>query len=682
MTTNTSEALRKALRDAVSPELFSRYDPLEKKQYQASLVVVERFYPAQNRARVAYRNSVNTTPVYENIMVGTPFLSSDIEINIVAWGEEETCPYTGWDSVVVPFGTIVGLMFSVDGDADADKVLVTYVRMLEDEDVGQTTLDSIFLKNANASVTILPDTVDIASPNSSVSSGMSSVSVSDDAINLTNGDGEDQPQSSLQLSNGTVALTSDIYDFITGDSELNIEAEQITATSPEIYLNSANTIAELTSAQLALTSADILLTSGSTTIETTSAQAVITSPYFGAVAGANSITIDNVSNQFQITAGYMQYNGHSFLATCDTSVGLHGPTGNDFVLANNLSYLNSASKLWLYGYGGTSVMELNDNVGLLSAGTAQIEVTGSNLNSWFVPDAGIWLDANGTSINMGQTQGVIAMTCNSMTINGSPAGLGYAGLSSTTSRAIGTGSKAFTVNQNASTNSYTVGTRVRAIYTSDVTQFMEGTITAYSGTSLTVNVDVTSGSGTYASWAFTVAGIQGATGATGATGDPAETLIGTTNSSTITKTWSGLSGDVFKLEGTANASGSPTGAYLVITFNNDGNANYQGVIHTATGSTSTGYSYTGWGGIVPLTAFTSGHTGAWNFEMKMTGDWFGYTTCQGTCYGRDYTSGAMFATNFIGFRLVNEAITSISIGVAGASTGWLAAKLVKPTTQL
>ena len=93
-------------------------------------------------------------------------------------------------------------------------------------------------------------------------------------------------------------------------------------------------------------------------------------------------------------------------------------------------------------------------------------------------------------------------------------GLGYAGLTSTTSTLIGTGSKTFTVNLPSTSDAYVVGSRVRVAYSVTPANFMEGVITAYSGTSLTVNVDSTGGSGTFASWNFSIAGIQGNAGLT------------------------------------------------------------------------------------------------------------------------------------------------------------------------
>jgi hypothetical protein len=69
-----------------------------------------------------------------------------------------------------------------------------------------------------------------------------------------------------------------------------------------------------------------------------------------------------------------------------------------------------------------------------------------------------------------------------------PAGPGYEATSADTV-AIGTGP--VTVSTQAGL-AYTVGARARIAYQTDPTQWMEGLVTAYSGTALTVNVDLTS----------------------------------------------------------------------------------------------------------------------------------------------------------------------------------------------
>ena len=120
--------------------------------------------------------------------------------------------------------------------------------------------------------------------------------------------------------------------------------------------------------------------------------------------------------------------------------------------------------------------------------------------------------AAGTSPTSPTTASVI-VTANQLT----QIGIGYYGLSSSSSVLIGTGSKTFTTNLDAMNTAFTVGSRVRVAYTTTPSNFMEGTITAFSGTSMTVNVDVVGGSGTYAAWSFTSVGSAGVTSISGGT---------------------------------------------------------------------------------------------------------------------------------------------------------------------
>lgn len=89
---------------------------------------------------------------------------------------------------------------------------------------------------------------------------------------------------------------------------------------------------------------------------------------------------------------------------------------------------------------------------------------------------------------------------------------------STTSLAIGTGSKAFTVS-NLSDKNFPVGTWVLAVSDANPTvNYMSGQVTANSGTTLTVNMTSTGGSGTLADWTIRMAGPTGATGSAGSNG--------------------------------------------------------------------------------------------------------------------------------------------------------------------
>jgi hypothetical protein len=95
-------------------------------------------------------------------------------------------------------------------------------------------------------------------------------------------------------------------------------------------------------------------------------------------------------------------------------------------------------------------------------------------------------------------------------------GFGYGGVSSVTSQSITTGSKTFALTLSLGPHAYIIGERVRII--NSTTNFIEGTITAISQTSMTVDVTLANGSGTFTAWTFAVAGALGSTGATGATG--------------------------------------------------------------------------------------------------------------------------------------------------------------------
>lgn len=110
---------------------------------------------------------------------------------------------------------------------------------------------------------------------------------------------------------------------------------------------------------------------------------------------------------------------------------------------------------------------------------------------------------------------------------------------STTSLLIGTGTKAFTTQAGLA---YLAGARVRASSAANTANWMEGVVTAYSSTTLTVSVDLVGGSGTLADWNINLAGARGATGATGPEGPQGtlaveglfDTLTGNTTDSYVT----------------------------------------------------------------------------------------------------------------------------------------------------
>jgi hypothetical protein len=98
-----------------------------------------------------------------------------------------------------------------------------------------------------------------------------------------------------------------------------------------------------------------------------------------------------------------------------------------------------------------------------------------------------------------------------------PSGSDYDSTTSTNTRLVALGPVTFTVN---SVRAYTVGNRVRVFHVpSPATIFIEGPITAISGTDVTINADLISGGGSsFNNWKFAISGSPGPTGPTGSQG--------------------------------------------------------------------------------------------------------------------------------------------------------------------
>lgn len=95
------------------------------------------------------------------------------------------------------------------------------------------------------------------------------------------------------------------------------------------------------------------------------------------------------------------------------------------------------------------------------------------------------------------------------------AGSGYSPATSTTSLTIGTGTQTLTTQSGLA---YQAGAFVQIVSVANSSNYMLGTVTSYSGTTLVVSVTSVGGSGTIASWNINIAGLTGATGATGTNG--------------------------------------------------------------------------------------------------------------------------------------------------------------------
>ena len=102
---------------------------------------------------------------------------------------------------------------------------------------------------------------------------------------------------------------------------------------------------------------------------------------------------------------------------------------------------------------------------------------------------------------------------------------------STTSLAIGIGSKSFATQ---SGEQYTAGIWLSAVSQANNSNWMFGQVTSYSGTTLVLDVQVVSGSGTYADWNLSLVGARGVAGPTGPESFPVAAAGGTVDAITAT----------------------------------------------------------------------------------------------------------------------------------------------------
>lgn len=166
-TTVTEERFWKSLRSGISPNLFGKKLPIDKKSFYCEPVIVERFYPSTHEARVFYRDTVGVDskdPVATIASVGTPYMSDDMEVVVYPGGEPEICPYTGKDSIKFDFGELIGAMLSFKGDpGNKGSILVCFFRMPGEEPREELYSSMIRLRNKESVITIEEDEININS---------------------------------------------------------------------------------------------------------------------------------------------------------------------------------------------------------------------------------------------------------------------------------------------------------------------------------------------------------------------------------------------------------------------------------------------------------------------------------------------------------------------------------------
>ena len=268
-------------------------------------------------------------------------------------------------------------------------------------------------------------------------------------------------------------------------------------------------------------------------------------------------------------------------------------------LANTTSTISTAS-VWVR-YNGVDVANSASAVGVPIKHGSVNGLMLLALNQVFNMAAGDYIELWWQSDVAGVTIATIPST-SGPTVPQSPAviytmtqqaqiGIGYSGLTSTTSTLIGTGSKVFTTNLTSTQTAFSVGTRVRVAYSVTPANFMEGVVTAFSSTTFTVNVDSIGGSGTFASWTVSVAGIQGSNGVTSFSGNSTGLTpsTATTGAISLAGTLNVANGGTGATTLTGVLKGNGTGAFTAATSGTDYSA---GTSALATGilksTTSTG----------------------------------------------------------------------------------------------
>lgn len=224
-------------------------------------------------------------------------------------------------------------------------------------------------------------------------------------------------------------------------------------------------------------------------------------PSIGGTAGTER-TASGTYNEV-IVCGSSQtiaFTGNGFTGTLDTiSINPAVSSGADYVAPTS------------YTVNGTALTFTSAP----PAGTNNIQVTAPSLAAGAASSAAAAAEASATAALASE---VAADASEVAAAASAAAAASYAGGyngTSTTSTAIATGAKTFTTQ---SGKLWVAGQFLQIASAANSANYMNGTVTSYSGASLVMNITNIGGSGTLADWNIAVSGTQGATGATGATG--------------------------------------------------------------------------------------------------------------------------------------------------------------------
>lgn len=279
-------------------------------------------------------------------------------------------------------------------------------------------------------------------------------------------------------------------------------------------------------------SAGQVLTSNGSTVPTwaTVATGIGTTGYWGSFWDTTNQTAASTTVAYLITLNSTDAdsNGVSIVSSSRITFAYAGAYNLQFSaqFVNTDTQIHNA-QVWLR-LNGTDV---TDSMGTIAIQQKHGSVDGVNIVSWnyvLKLSAGDYLqlvwNVDSTQVSLQTLPAGTSPThpeSPSVIVTATPVtevGIGYYNLTSVSSVAIATGSQTFTTNLSNISTAFTIGTRIRVAYVTTPANYMEGVITSFSGTTLVVNVDSIGGSGTYANWTISVAGIQGSNGVTSITG--------------------------------------------------------------------------------------------------------------------------------------------------------------------
>ena len=289
------------------------------------------------------------------------------------------------------------------------------------------------------------------------------------------------------------------------------------------------------------------------------------------------VSTTNQTNGGSTTANIVALDSSPLLSN-----GVSVVSGNKITFANAGQYEVIVELAFTNSTGSNPTIQgwLSQNGTNIANSTQDVQFTGGSGNvvllvtSWIVNvSAGDYIQAywscSATTVSLAyQAAGTsptrpASPSASAVVFSLSQIGIGYYGVTSSTSITIATGSKTFTTNISATSTAFTVGTRVRFAYTTTPANFMEGVITSFSGTTMVVNVDLTGGSGTYAAWSLSVAGNQGTGAVTSVTATaPVASTGGSTPVISMAAATSSVNGYLTSTDWTTFNGKQPAGTYV------------------------------------------------------------------------------------------------------------------------